>query len=161
MYSTQRLLASAAISIVLSVASAPLMAEPDVTSHVQITPDSLKWMPAKKLPAGVQTAVLLGDPTGPGLWTVRLKFPPKTIVPAHTHPNDRSVTVISGTFNFGMGDKFDAAKLKPLPPGSVVTEPKDFAHFVAAGDEEVVIQITAQGPNGIIYVNPADEPAAN
>jgi quercetin dioxygenase-like cupin family protein len=140
---------------------ASAFAEPDVSTHVQITPPDLKWMPAKKLPPGTQTAVVLGDPKGEGVWTVRMKFPPKTIVPAHTHPNDRSVTVIAGTFNFGNGDKYDPAKLRPLPPGSVVTEPKDHQHFVSAGDEEVIIQITAQGPNGINYVNPADAPAAN
>src|SRR5207249_3540549 len=87
-------------------------------------PDGLKWVdgPAS-LPPGAKFAVLEGDPTKPGPFVFRVKVPDGYRVPSHTHPKPERVTVISGTFNLGMGDKFDAAKTEALPAGTYGTWP--------------------------------------
>src|SRR5438132_140987 len=87
----------------LGTASAGLAQEMTVT-----TPDALKWGPAPPvLPKGAQLAVLSGDPGANGPYVVRVKLPSGYTVPAHNHPTTENVTVISGTFNIGMGDKLD------------------------------------------------------
>jgi len=94
-----------------------------------------------------QMTNLVGDPTKPGLYTVRVSIPPNTKVPPHTHRDNRSVTVISGTWHMGYGSRFDAAALKDLPPGSLYTEPAGQAHFSQTLEEPVVIWVTGYGPS--------------
>lgn len=118
----------------------------------------IKWGPAPKvLPAGAEAAVLFGDPAKEGLFALRLKVPSGYAVPPHTHPVDEVVTVISGTFNLGMGETADKGSAQALPAGSFFALPPGTAHF-AYFDEETVIQITTNGPWGLKYVNPADDP---
>ncbi|MEY9325688.1 cupin domain-containing protein [Sinorhizobium fredii] len=127
-------------------------------AHTIIAPNEVKWAPAPKiLPAGAETAVLFGDPTKEGLFALRLKVPSGYSVPPHTHPADEVVTVISGTINLGMGETADRSAAKALPAGSFFALPPGMAHF-AYFDEETVVQITTNGPWGIKYVNPADDP---
>ena len=109
------------------------------------------------LPTGAQAAVLFGDPTKKGLFALRLKVPAGYAVPPHTHPADEVVTVISGTFNLGMGKTADRGATKALPAGSFVALPPGTPHYVYT-DEETVIQINTNGPWGLKYVNPADDP---
>jgi len=78
-------------------------------------------------------------------------------VPAHQHPTAEAVTVISGEFNFGMGDKLDEGKAQKLGPGGFVDLPANMNHFAFAS-ADTVIQINAIGPLAIKYVNPADDP---
>ncbi len=101
---------------------------------------------------GVQMTPLIGDPTKPGLYTVRVSIPPHTQVPAHTHRDNRTVSVVSGTWRMGYGSHFDAAALKDLPPGSFYTEPAGQPHFSQTGDEPVVILVTGYGPNDTKFV---------
>ena len=101
--------------------------------------------------AAIQTIVLKGDPTKPGLYTIMLRIPANTRIAAHTHPDDRIGTVISGTWYFGYGKVFDAAALKALPPGSFYTEPPADPHFAETRDSPVVLQITGYGPTGTTY----------
>ncbi|ACP21492.1 hypothetical protein NGR_b00180 (plasmid) [Sinorhizobium fredii NGR234] len=127
-------------------------------AHTIIAPDDVKWAPAPKiLPAGAETAVLFGDPSKEGLFALRLKVPSGYAVPPHTHPADEVVTVISGTINLGMGETADRSASKALSAGSFFALPPGMAHF-AYFDEETVVQITTNGPWGIKYVNPADDP---
>ncbi|AFL49956.1 quercetin dioxygenase-like cupin family protein [Sinorhizobium fredii] len=127
-------------------------------AHTLVTPDDAKWAPAPKmLPAGAETAVLFGDPTKEGLFALRLKVPSGYVVAPHTHPADEVVTVISGTIKFGMGEAADRSAAKALPVGSFFALPPGMAHF-AYFDEETVVQITTNGPWGIKYVSPADDP---
>jgi quercetin dioxygenase-like cupin family protein len=127
-------------------------------AHTVIAPSDVKWGPAPKvLPAGAEAAVLFGDPTKEGLFALRLKVPAGYAVPPHTHPVDEVVTVISGTFNLGMGETADRSAAKALPAGSFFALPPGTAHFVYI-DEETIIQITTNGPWGLTYVNPADDP---
>ena len=59
------------------------------------------------LPPGAQIAVLAGDPTKAVPYTVRLKFPANYDIPAHSHPTDENVAVVSGELFMGMGNKLD------------------------------------------------------
>jgi pimeloyl-ACP methyl ester carboxylesterase/quercetin dioxygenase-like cupin family protein len=108
--------------------------------------------------AGIRTVVLKGDPDRPGLYTIMLHVPAKTRIAAHDHPDDRVATVVSGTWYFGYGDRFDAAALKALPPGSYYTEPPNRKHFAETRDEPVIVQITGFGPSATEYVDPGSDP---
>lgn len=103
--------------------------------------------------SGIQTRVLKGDPEKPGLYTIQLTIPPNTKIEAHTHPDDRVATVVSGTWYIGYGSSFDEKKLKALAPGSFYTEPPNVAHFARTGDRPVAVQITGVGPTGTNYVH--------
>jgi anti-sigma factor ChrR (cupin superfamily) len=126
--------------------------------HVIAPPDSLKWSAGPPaLPPGAQIAIVSGDPGKEGLYVLRLKLPAGYKVPPHMHPNDENVTVISGTFNIAMGEKFDDSKGPGLKTGSFAKAPKGMAHY-AWFPEETIIQIHGLGPSGVTYVNPADDP---
>src|SRR5215471_2404330 len=108
--------------------------------------------------AGVHTKILAGNPAAAGFYSILLFVPPHTTIQAHSHRDDRMATVVSGTWQFGYGDRFDANALKRLPPGSVYSEPGGGNHFARTGTEPVLVQITGVGPTDTRYVNPADAP---
>jgi len=108
--------------------------------------------------SGIETVVLKGDPTKPGLYVLALRAAPNMTIQAHSHKDDRVATVLQGTWYFGYGPKFDEKALKALPPGSTYTEPPNRPHF-ARTKEQVVIQIVGYGPSSTTYVSPADDPA--
>ena len=126
--------------------------------HGMFTPGDVSWKdgPAS-LPAGSQVAVLEGNPREPGIFTMRLRFPDGYRIPPHWHPVVERVTVVAGTFHLGMGETFDQAKAKTLPAGSFFYMPPETAHFVWV-EGETIVQITGEGPWGITYLNPADDP---
>src|SRR5215468_7616008 len=87
---------------------------------VVVTPDKIQWAPAPPVfQPGAQFAVIAGNPTKAGPFIVRLKVPDGYRVMPHFHPTAETVTVLSGAFRVGMGDKFDESTLTTLPPGSV------------------------------------------
>ena len=108
--------------------------------------------------SAVQVIVIHGDPSKAGLYTILLKVAANTKIPAHLHPDDRVGTVVSGTWYFGYGDKFDESKLKKLPVGSVYSEVENQNHFAMTKVEPVIVEITGYGPSGVTYVNAADDP---
>src|SRR5688572_15263551 len=125
----------------------------------KITPvDAIKWVPGPgSIPPGAQAAMLYGDAGKEGLFALRLKFPHGYHIPPHMHPKPEIVTVISGTFRLGMGDKADPGKAEALRAGSFLALPPGMAHFAYA-EGETVIQLNSTGPWGLTYVNPADDP---
>lgn len=126
-------------------------------AHVT-TPEHLNWGPAPAiLPAGARLAVLDGDPSKAGAFTMRLAMPAGYRLPPHFHQVDEHVTVISGAFQVGMGDTFDEGKLTTLPPGTFGVIRPGVRHFARA-DKATVIQLHGVGPWGLTYVNPADQP---
>jgi quercetin dioxygenase-like cupin family protein len=126
--------------------------------HKIVSPADLSWADAPpSLPPGSKMAVLDGDPTKKGPFTVRLQSPDGYKVPPHTHPSTERVTVISGSFHLGMGDKFDEAAAREMGPGSFAVLPAGMKHFGYVTGETVV-QIHSEGPFVINYVNPADDP---
>ena len=126
--------------------------------HGIFTPAAIQWKdgPAA-LPPGAKFAVLEGDPAKEGPFTMRISFPAGYKVPPHWHPNIEHTTVISGTLNLGLGDKFDKAKGNKMPAASFSFMPPKTNHF-AWYEENTVVQVHAIGPWGIVYVNPADDP---
>ena len=121
-------------------------------------PSDLKWGEAPPgLPASAKVAALNGDPTQAGPFTVRLKAPADYKVMPHTHPTDERLTVISGSFRIGMGERFDETKMQEMGPGSYIVLPSGMAHFAKSAKESIV-QIDSEGPFQINYVNPADDP---
>jgi len=125
--------------------------------HTSVSPDKLKWVAiSAAFPKGAQIAVLTGDPSKEGMYVIRLKAPAGYKVMPHSHPFDENVTVLSGSFIIEMGDKVDEKKTA-LKPGGFARMPKGMVHY-AVFPEETIIQIHGQGPQGITYVNPADDP---
>jgi Domain of unknown function (DUF4437) len=126
---------------------------------VVVTPDKVQWGPAPPVfPEGAQMAVLAGNPAKPGPFTVRLKFPDGYRVMPHWHPTTENVTVISGEFRAGMGNKFDETSLVTLPAESLAVMPAHHNHYAMAKGETVV-QVNSTGPFKLVYVNPADDPS--
>jgi hypothetical protein len=118
----------------------------------------MKWKegPAS-LPAGAKVVMLEGDLAKEGPFTLRVLLPDGYKIPPHTHPKIEHVTVISGTFFIGMGEKFDATAGQAMSAGAFGYWPAGMTHF-AWTKGETIIQVHGVGPWGITYVNPADDP---
>ncbi|HXF41190.1 MAG TPA: alpha/beta fold hydrolase [Blastocatellia bacterium] len=110
--------------------------------------------------SGIQTRTLKGDASKPGSYTIQLTIPANVRIQAHTHPDDRVATVISGVWYIGYGESFDESKLRPLTAGSFYTEPPGVGHFAKTGNEPVLLQITGNGPTGTEYVEAGATSAA-
>jgi hypothetical protein len=64
----------------------------------------------------------------------------------------------AGVFYIGLGESFDGQKLESYPPGTVIALPGGTPHFHWARSSEYVTQVSAVGPLGLEYVDPADDP---
>jgi quercetin dioxygenase-like cupin family protein len=125
-------------------------------ASAQTNPGAMKWGPAPAaLPKGAQLAVLSGDPTKEGMFTIR--SPPGYPVPPHSHPSDELVTVIQGQLSLGMGKTLDRAKAATLIRGGYVVAPAKMNHY-AFSRGGAIVQITSHGPFEVVYVNPKDDP---
>ena len=118
-------------------------AEPDPKVMTFTLPGNIKWT---ENPQGSATAILSGDPAKPGMYVVLTKWHAGHMSRPHFHPNDRYITVISGTWWVGWGPKYDPAGTYPIPAGSVVTHIGKGIHYDGAKDQEVVLQIVGMGP---------------
>ena len=122
------------------------------------SPPGVKWGPAPPfLPKGARIAVMAGDPTQPGEFTIRLQFPAGYRIKPHFHPNDEHVTVLSGRFLVGMGDSLVRKGMMALGPDGFITAPAQAHHFAIA-PVRTVVQVNGEGPFAISYVNAADDP---
>jgi quercetin dioxygenase-like cupin family protein len=140
-----------------AVLSASAMAQ-TTPGVVALTPGEMKWSSQGGLAApGMEQLNLVGDPAKPGPYTLRLKFPKGFRIAPHTHPDSREVTILSGTFTTGYGEKFDTDNLKILPSGSFYTEPANVPHYIEIKDD-VVLQISGTGPSGRRFINPPGHP---
>lgn len=106
-------------------------------------PSQIHWVDDA---VGAKTAVLSGDPSKPGLYIVLVKWTPHHMSHPHWHPNDRFITVLSGTWWVGTGTKFDPDRTVPMPAGSFVTHYGKHVHFDGAKDREAVLEIVGEGP---------------
>lgn len=123
-----------------------------------ILPEDVDWKPFAAFPASVRLAVVVGQPSEPGLYLIRVKVPMGVKLMPHRHSEDRIYTIISGIFYIGEGDEFDADKLEAYPPGAVIVLPRNTSHFHWAKSGEYIAQVTAIGPLGFEYVNSKDDP---
>jgi quercetin dioxygenase-like cupin family protein len=108
--------------------------------------------------AGIRTTLVLGDPSKPGPYTIRLSVPANTRIQAHTHRDNRTAVVVAGTWYFGYGAVATAAAEKALPAGSFYTEPAGVAHFAETKADPVLVYITGDGPTDTTYVKASDAP---
>ena len=120
--------------------------------------EDIDWKPFPAFPSSVRLAVVVGQPSEPGPYVVRVKVPTGVKLMPHKHPEDRVYTVMSGVFYIGLGARFDADGLKAYPPGSVLVLPGDTLHFHWAKSGEYITQVTGIGPLGLEYLNPTDDP---
>jgi len=123
-----------------------------------ILPEQVPWAPFPAFPQGVQLAVLVGDPTQPGPYVIRVKAPMGAQLMPHRHPEDRVYTVVSGIFYIGFGDTFDGNAVTAYPPGTMLVLPGDTWHFHWAKSSEYITQVTAIGPLGLEYAHEEDDP---
>jgi quercetin dioxygenase-like cupin family protein len=132
--------------------------QPDEDRFHAIRSEDVPWKPFAAFPPEARLAILVGDPSKPGPYVIRVKLPAGTKMMPHRHPEDRIYTVISGVFYIGLGDVFDESKLNAFAPGSVVVLPGGQPHFHWARSGEYVTQVTAIGPLGLSYVELGDDP---
>lgn len=122
---------------------------------------ALKWGPAPAVfPHGAKMAVVSGDPTKSGPFTVDLSFPAGYRIPPHWHPTDEHVTVKQGTLLLGMGDTLSAATMKKMTvlKKGQSADAKANMHHYAAARSHAVVEVSAQGPFAMTYVNASDDP---
>jgi quercetin dioxygenase-like cupin family protein len=132
--------------------------QPGQDAFRSILPEDIEWQPFPAFPPAARLAVLVGDPSEPAPYLIRVKVPGDTKLMPHRHPEDRIYTVISGVFYIGLGDHFDGDKVKAYPPGSVIVLPGNTAHFHWAKSGEYITQVSATGPLGLEYLHPGDDP---
>lgn len=123
----------------------------DPLPQTRLTADEFKWDIS---PRGNARANILGDDSKQGIYVNRTKFPPNTKIQPHSHPDDRVVTVVSGTLYMGYGDRLDENATKMLSAGSIWTEPANQLHFVLTKEQEAVIQVVGHGPSGTTRIEP-------
>ena len=123
-----------------------------------VLPEDIEMGGVPAFSPSVRLAVVVGQPSVPGPYTIRVKVPSGVKLMPHKHPEDRVYTVLSGIFYIGLGDKFDGDKVEAYPPGSVVVLPGNTSHFHWAKSGEYITQVTAIGPLGIDYVDRGDDP---
>lgn len=119
--------------------------------------DQLVWrdMPGSH---GVRAAAVYGDPSKPGIYVVRVRFPPHVMDRPHSHSQDRYVTVLEGRWAAGTGSRFDPAAATPLPAGSFMFHPAGGVHWDGSNsDSAAVVQIIGMGPVTSADVDPALE----
>jgi quercetin dioxygenase-like cupin family protein len=149
----------ALIALLLSTGST--LAADEIDAHKVFLPQDIHWGagPAS-LPAAAQMAVLYGDPQKPGAFVMRMKLPRGYKIAPHMHNQPEILTVISGSLDLGLGPAADRASVELLPAGSFSSMPHGVAHYVLV-KEDTIVQINANGPWGIDYVNPKDDPRLN
>lgn len=123
-----------------------------------VLPEEIAWKPFAAFPPSVRLAVVVGQPSRDGPYTIRIKVPRGVRLMPHKHPEDRVYTVISGVFYIGLGDHFEEDKLQVYPPSSVIVLPGNTPHFHWAKSGEYISQVTAIGPLGLEYINSRDDP---
>jgi quercetin dioxygenase-like cupin family protein len=140
-----RLAATSTVALFIATLA---LAQDSALEPARMAPEDLDWGEG----AEVVVVDIAGDNETPGMYAYRVRFQEGFRNQPHFHPDDRIVTIISGTLDMGYGERFDEGMMRRLPTGSVWTEPGDQPHFVWAQDGEVVIQVIGIGPSGTTQV---------
>jgi quercetin dioxygenase-like cupin family protein len=154
----------AAVGLLLMIISLGVVAQQTKLLPVRTTLAEINWpktpskQPGSAMRPGLETVFLTGDGKQKELYSLVFKAPPNTVIPPHSHPDDRSCFVLSGLWFFSYGNIRSEGDLKALPPGSHYTEPGGAAHFAGTREQEAIVECTAVGPTGTTFVNPANDP---
>ena len=124
-------------------------------AFVRVAPEEVKWTTDAD-GSGMQRAVIEGDPAKPGLYIIRVKFPPGLMSNSHYHKEDRHAVVLKGTWYTGAGDEFLPEKTVPLKVGGYMKHPAGGHHFDGAKEEEVIVQIVGIGPSETVRLRPQE-----
>lgn len=120
---------------------------------IRIHSNDLLWKEAPlPFPAGAKIVSMEGSSKQDGLFTIRVQFPPNYILPAHFHPKDERVTVISGSVFIGFGEVADTNKGTEFKAGDFYINPAQSHHFVYTKDEGAIVQLNCEGPWGLNYL---------
>ncbi|HTR57246.1 MAG TPA: cupin domain-containing protein [Casimicrobiaceae bacterium] len=146
------------IAVALGILASTAIAQG--TSEGFVNAKDIQWGPAPPaIPKGAQIAVLQGDPFKAGPFVMRLKVPAGYKIPPHWHTQDESLTVISGSFYFGKGDKAQTSNAPTITAGAFhYLAGKDHHYLVAKTPS--VIQINGNGPFDVTYINANEDPQA-
>jgi quercetin dioxygenase-like cupin family protein len=126
--------------------------------HLVYSPADVEWQAGPgSFEPGAEFTVLEGDPSEPGVFTMRIRMPDGFVIAPHWHPNVERVTVLSGTFHLGSGERLDRSAARALEVGSYFSLPPRTPHY-AITEGETVIQLTSVGPWQINYVDAGDDP---
>jgi ChrR-like protein with cupin domain len=148
----------AVVQLALVLSAIAVVAVGAQSAHLVVPADKIQWGAAPPvLPPGAEISVLEGNPAEKGPVTLRLKFPANYEIPAHWHTNTERITVMSGTFNIGMGDRLDRQTSQALQAGGYVSLPGKMHHF-AWTKVATVVQLNLEGPFDIFYINAAEDP---
>jgi len=135
--------------------------ELDQAVFKSVFPADIDWEPFPSFPPSARLAVVVGQPSEPAPYVVRVRVPSGVKLMHHRHHEDRVYTVISGVFYIGLGERFDEGVLAAYPPGAVIVLPSGTPHFHWAKSGEYITQVTAIGPISLEYVDPEDDPRAS
>ena len=146
-----------ALALVLGALVAPARAHAQqasgVTEFLRVAPGDVKWVKDAD-GSGVERATLFGDPSKPGIYVQRIRFPRGVMSMPHYHREDRHLLVLSGTWYTGTGDSFAPDKTVPLGPGSYMCHPAGEVHFDGAQEEPVALQVIGYGPTSTVRLKP-------
>jgi hypothetical protein len=151
---------AAAFCLAASLVGSALSAQDTkaVPAHRMVGADEVVWGPAPPgLPPGSKVAVLSGDPSQAGPFTLRAQLPAGYRIPPHWHATEENLTVLSGAIGMGMGDTFDEKGLREMRAGAFVHMAPTTRHYLVA-KAQTVLQVHGVGPFAITYVNAADDP---
>lgn len=125
--------------------------------YMMMTPDEMEWGPVASMGEGAEITLIEGELDQEEPFTFRLRLEDGYEILPHIHPEYERVTVISGTLHFAHGETFEPDATRELEPGSVAIMPPGEPMFGYA-EGEVIMQLHGNGPWGIEYVDPADDP---
>lgn len=144
-----------ACAALLAPAALSAQAAPDAAGFLRVAPEDVVWVEEAD-GSGVQRALIHGDPAQPGIYVVRIRFPPGVMSRNHYHGEDRHAVVIEGTWHTGVGDRFAPRETVALPAGSYMLHPAGEAHFDGALEEAVIVQIIGYGPSSTTRLRPEE-----
>ena len=136
---------------IIEVASAVRSTPDDWKSVRAVAPSEVKWSAVSGYPAGYARAILEGEADKAVSFTYRVRLPARFTFQPHTHAGDEHVTVLEGVWSVGVGDTFDASRLRSFPVGSFILIPAGTPHFVSTEDD-TMIQVHGIGPVGFRFV---------
>jgi quercetin dioxygenase-like cupin family protein len=139
----------------LTLPGSTAFGQTDARGFVRVAPEQIKWVDEPD-GLGVQRAVVQGDPSKPGIYVIRVKFPPGVMSRNHFHKEDRHAVVLKGTWWTGTGEAFTPGNTVPLKTGSYMMHPAGAAHFDGAKDEEVILQLIGYGPSETTRLRPQE-----